>query len=172
MAELPEAFVTHVSEGRVRVKIPARKHDEEYFSQLKGYLKPLPGVQKVVTNPLTGSVLVLHSLDLKRLEDLESMSQYSEMMGLFKVVQPNGKSISLAEGIAGGIAGIDASVKGVSAGFLDLSTLSILSLLGITIWQISRGEVAVPAVTALWYASSLMKERLDKGKGENSQTVL
>jgi hypothetical protein len=160
MASLPEAFVAHVSHGRVRVKIPAKKHDRDYFSQLKKYLEPWPGIKKVETNPLTGSVLVLHTLDLKTLDDLKTMSDYSEMLGLFKVAPPETSNASVARSLAGGIAGLNQSVKGLTAGAVDLPTLGVLGLLGVGIWQVSRGDVAVPAITALWYASSILKGQL------------
>jgi hypothetical protein len=171
MASLPEAFITHVSKGRVRVKIPAKKKHGEYFSQLKNYLAPLPGVVKVETNSLTGSVLVLHSVDLKSLEDFKTMSEYSEMMGLFKVAEREAGNISLGRILAGGFAGLDQSVKGLTAGLLDLPTLGIVGLLGVGVWQISRGDVAVPAVTALWYASSILRRQLIEGKQENPKVT-
>jgi hypothetical protein len=168
MASLPKAFVTHVSHGRVRVKIPAKKKDLDYFSQLKRYLMPLPGIVNVETNSLTGSVLVLHSLDLENLDDLKTVSQYSEMMGLFKLAEPQNDSNSLGHGLAAGFAGLNQSVKGASAGVVDLPTLGIVGLLGLGIWQISRGEIAVPAITALWYASSIMKDQLQDNRGESA----
>jgi hypothetical protein len=168
MASLPDAFITHVSQGRVRVKIPAKKNDVEYFSRLKNYLVPLPGVVKVETNSLTGSVLVLHSLDLKSLADLKTMSQYSEMMGLFKLAEPETGNVSLGLGLAGAFAGVNDGVKGITAGVVDLPTVGILGLVGVGIWQISHGEVAVPAITALWYASTLLKDQLAE---KNKQPV-
>jgi len=166
MASLPEAFVAHVSHGRIRVKIPGRKNDRDYFSQLKKYLEPWPGIKKVQTNPLTGSVLVLHTLELKNLDDLKTMSDYSEMLGLFKVAPPETSDTSVARSLAGGFAGLNQSVKGVTAGAVDLPTLGFFGLLGVGIWQMSRGDVAVPAITALWYASSILKGQLADEKKE------
>ncbi|HVO95091.1 MAG TPA: hypothetical protein VMT22_19710 [Terriglobales bacterium] len=172
MADLPEAFVSHVSQGRVRVKIPAKKNDRGYFSELKNHLVPLPGVVKVETNSVTGSVLVLHSLDLKSLDDLKTMSQYPEMMGLFKLAEPQTGNVSFGRDLAGAFAGLNETVKGVTGGVVDLPTCGILGLLGLGIWQISRGEVAVPAVTALWYASSILRDQLANGKQEDSKVTI
>jgi hypothetical protein len=62
-------------------------------------------------------------------------------------------------------------VKGLTAGLLDLPTLGIVGLLGVGVWQISRGDVAVPAVTALWYASSILRRQLIEGKQENPKVT-
>jgi hypothetical protein len=170
MASLPEAFVTHVSQSRVRVKIPGKKNDREYFSQLKDYLSPLPGVEKVEVNPLTGSVLVLHRLDLKSLEDLKSMAAYSEMTGLFKLAMlPTVNSVSIAQSLADGFAGLNENVKELSSGIVDVPTLAFVGLLAVSIVQMSEGVVAVPAITALWYASSILKDQL-QGNREGSAT--
>jgi hypothetical protein len=88
------------------------------------------------------------------------MSDYSEMLGLFKVAPPETSNASVARSLAGGIAGLNQSVKGLTAGAVDLPTLGVLGLLGVGIWQVSRGDVAVPAITALWYASSILKGQL------------
>jgi hypothetical protein len=166
MASLPEAFVAHVSHGRVRIKIPAKKNDRDYFSQLKKFLEPWPGIKKVETNPLTGSVLVLHTLDLKNSDEIKTVSNYSEMLGLFKVAPTETSNTPVARSLAGGFAGLNQSVKGVTAGAVDLPTLGFFGLLSIGIWQMSRGEVAVPAITALWYASTILKEQLADEKKE------
>jgi hypothetical protein len=165
MDSLPEAFIAHVSQGRVRLKVPAKKHDANYFSQLKEYLAPLPGVEKVEVNPLTGSVLVLHRLELKSLEDLNSMAAYSEMTGLFKVAVPTANSVPVAQSLADGLAGLNENVKGLSGGMVDIPTLAFVALLTVAVVQMSEGVVAVPAITALWYASSILKDQLQENRG-------
>jgi hypothetical protein len=146
------------------------RNDPDYFSRLKEYLSPLPGVEKVEANPLTGSVLVLHSLDLKSVDDFKPMSDYSEMSGLFKVVVPETNSVSLAQGLADAFAGLNEKVKGATAGTVDIPTLAFLGLLGVSIFQIGEGVVTVPAVTALWYASSILQDQVSKEKKEASTT--
>jgi hypothetical protein len=145
------------------------KRDSDYFSRLKEYLSPLPGVEKVEANPLTGSVLVLHTIDLKSAEDLKPVSDYSEMGGLFKIVVPETSSVSLAQGVADAFAGLDQKVKGVTAGTVDISTLAFFALVGVSIMQLSEGVVAVPAITGLWYAASILKHQVSKEKKETAK---
>jgi hypothetical protein len=145
------------------------KRDSDYFSRLKEYLSPLPGVEKVEANPLTGSVLVLHTIDLKSAEDLKPVSDYSEMSGLFKIVVPETSSVSLAQGVADAFAGLDQKVKGVTAGTVDISTLAFFALVGVSIMQLSEGVVAVPAITGLWYAASILKHQVSKEKKETAK---
>lgn len=164
MAELPEARICHVSAGRVRVRITSMKRDADYFSRLTEYLSPLPGVERVEANPLTGSVLVLHSMDLKSVDDLKAVADYSQVTGLFKIVVEERSSGPLAKNLADTFAALNAQLKASTGGKIDMATLAVLGLIGVGIVQISQGAVAVPAITALWYASSILMDQSGKDK--------
>jgi hypothetical protein len=142
------------------------KRDSDYFSRLKEYLSPLPGVEKIEVNPVTGSVLVLHSIDLKSVEDLKLVSDYSEMGGLFKIVVPETSSVSLAQGLADAFAGLNEKVKEATAGTVDIPTVAFLVLVGASMVSLSEGVVAVPAITALWYAGSILQHQVRTEKRE------
>jgi hypothetical protein len=169
MSGLPEAFISHASSGRIRVKIPAKKNDADYFSGLREHFSPIPGVERVEVNPLTASILVKHTLDLNNSADLKPVADYFESRGLFKLAVPLPSSlperrpVATAEGVAAALAGLNAQVKGWSAGMLDFSTLAVLGLISVGVLQASRGIVAVPAITAFWYASSILKDQVTNG---------
>ena len=154
---LPDAFITHLTRDRVRIKIPSKKGDAAYFASLKeklAALSELPGIQRIEANPLTGSILVLHTLDLETL-DLGLVAQYSEFNQLFRLQQPPAKQTPAPGNKAGGRA----------AGEIDLKVLAILGFVGVAIIQLKRGHIMMPAITALWYAYSLMKERQREAAG-------
>jgi hypothetical protein len=142
------------------------KNDRDYFSRLKEFLSPLPGIEKVEANPLTGSILVLHNIDLKSVDDLKPMADYSEMSGLFKIVLPETNARPLAQEVAASFAAVNEKVKAATSGTLDIPTLAFVGLMGVSIVQISQGVVAVPAITALWYASTILKDQLTEPKRE------
>lgn len=162
MAELPEAHICHLSSGRVRVRIPSMRKNAAYFSHLQEYLSSLPGVKRVEANPLTGGVLVFHCIDLKNVNALKPIADYSEMSGLFKIVFPETKPVSLAQNMADNFSSLNEKVKGVTDGTLDIPTVAFLALLGLSIVRLSQGVVGIPAITALWYASSILKDQLSK----------
>ena len=56
-AETP-AFVVHRTPTRIRIKIPGRQRQENYFEALKRLLLKHPDVLGVHANPLTASVVV------------------------------------------------------------------------------------------------------------------
>jgi Heavy metal associated domain 2 len=51
--------VAHQVPGRVRMKIPSAKGNPELLEQMKQTLSVIPGIEEVIVNPATGS-LVLH----------------------------------------------------------------------------------------------------------------
>lgn len=154
---LPNAFITHATHGRVRIKIPAKKGDAAYFASLRdklAALSELPGIQRIEANPLTGSILVLHTLDPEAI-DLRLVAQYSEFNQLFRLQQP--------PAIQTPVPGNKAS--GRTAREIDPKVLAILGFVGVAIIQLKRGHIMMPAITALWYAYSLIKERQREAAG-------
>ena len=52
------AHIAHRSSGRVRLRLPRRRHDLPFFLGLYEDLKGQPEIDEVTINPATGSVLV------------------------------------------------------------------------------------------------------------------
>ena len=153
MFDLPvDAFIGHISPGRLRVKIPSKKGDAPFFNSLQALFACLPGVQSITTNPATGSLLILHTLDEATVRDL--LQSYNLCPGV-----NNKKAPSAVHGeIAGIFQGWDHQVKNFSHGALNLEALVAITLIGASLYQISRGRfTALPWYNGLWYAFSLLK---------------
>jgi hypothetical protein len=170
MADLPSAYISHISSGRLRLKVPSKKADQGYFSFLKEQLSGLPGVQEVVVNPSTASILVRHTYDPRDL-DLKSMEELTEVTGLFKLQIPEqGKQASVAEQVAQAMEGLNGQLKEQTSGAIDFQSLAFLGLVGVSLFQASRGMVMIPAITALWYASSILQDIRSKNGSAEGQT--
>lgn len=158
---LSDAYITHATPERVRIKIPDRKGDSAYFSLLKeklAGLSELPGIQRVEVNPLTGSLLIIHTLDLQAL-DLEMIAQYSAFNNLFRLKVSPPDHTSAPEKLKQSRRENNGKAGGFTGGEIDTTVLAILGLLGIAVIQLKRGNIMIPAVSALWYVYSLMKDR-------------
>jgi hypothetical protein len=175
---LPEAVVVHVSRGRVRLRIPARKHDAAFFSDLERRLAPLPGVEKVEVNPVTASVLVLHRLNLTSREDFAALATSSPLSGLLtltppqinRVANPAG-SISLGQSWAMSLARLNDRMRSSTEGLVDVPTLGVVALVAVGIRQMRQGALFMPAMTALWYASFLLKDQLPQDGQSREQPL-
>ena len=72
------ALLCHQTVGRFRVRVPERRGDEAYFERVRGILGQHASTLEVATNPITGSILVLHRLDSV------DLLEYAETEGLFR----------------------------------------------------------------------------------------
>jgi hypothetical protein len=67
-----QVYVVHRTKHRLRVKIPAQRHQQHYFAALQRALSERASVRLVEVNPLTASVLINHdgTFDCRELQQL------------------------------------------------------------------------------------------------------
>jgi len=152
MMDLPgDTFISHSAKGRTRLKVPSQKRKGTFFERLSGELKEVPGITQIQTNPLSGSVLILHTelsdglstwikahpgLTLKTGSSLHPNDVHQKISGTFE--EANGR------------------IRRFTKGELDIPTLSFIALLAVGLYQISRGNFTAPAwYTAFWYALNI-----------------
>ena len=167
---LPEAYITHSSQGRVRIKIPSRKGDRAFFSVLKDKLpdaSEIPGIQRIEMNPTTGSVLVVHDPNYK-MPDFTVVTTFLEQQGLFKLGATGMSEPPVSRNIAKTFQGVNQRLADFTSGEIDLQSLAVLGLLGLGLFQLSRGQVMIPAISAFWYAATLLKEPAEKNGNQKS----
>jgi hypothetical protein len=162
MLDLPEdTYLSHASKGRLRIKIPSKKRDEAFFADLQKALATLPGLDKIETNSLSGSLLIVHT----QLPD-ELASWVKNLAGLSRQKTKAGKPNSIYQMVSGTFQQVNKKVQGFTKGELDVPTLSFMALLAVGIYQISRKNFAAPAwYTAFWYALNIFL----KTRGKNGQ---
>jgi hypothetical protein len=128
---LPVAEVMHAMPGRTRLRVHDRRGDTAFFSSAASARWTFPGVYKVETRPLTGSVLIAHFSSLERIGDAACNA------GLF-TLNTTGAAPATEDGTP-----------------FDPKLLVVFSLVGLALWQLSRDRAIPPALTLLWYASQL-----------------
>ncbi len=146
---LTAAQICHHIRGRVRLRIPDRRGDIDYFTLLQQKFASLDGVQLANVNPSTASLLIGHSLGMDRLAD------YARAENLFDLTT-NPPVTPLADLIFGQASSIDQQLQVLSFGGVDLRSLGFLVLLSLAFVQILRGQFFAPAVTLLWNALQML----------------
>ncbi len=68
MTDAHDCHIVHATPRRVRLQIPAKRHDKSFFNSLRDNLSQRPGVERVHVNPSTTSV-VIHAADIRTLLD-------------------------------------------------------------------------------------------------------
>ena len=160
MFDLPEdTYLGHVSKGRLRLKIPSRKRDVSFFTDLQSDLAAFPGLDRVEANPACGSVLILHSQLPEELAGL-----IKKLSGSTSKNNNAAKPKSVYRMVTGTFQQVNERVQGFTRGELDVPTLSFIALLAVGIYQISRKNFTAPAwYTAFWYALNIFL----KARGKN-----
>ncbi len=150
--ELPEANICHRTSERIRVKISSKKGEAHYFDAVVKTLSKSPGILRIEANPLTGSVLIV--LQEKEF-DLRGLARAKK---LFALKDSPWRAKPFYEAFSQSIQQCNLQMKDFTGGGLDLTGLAFLVLITIGIFQLMEGNVMVPAITAFWYATSLIME--------------
>src|SRR5438067_5273697 len=58
MADLPRGRISHLSAGRLRIRIPEKRRDEAFFGTVAERFSGWDSVDSIEVNPLTASVLI------------------------------------------------------------------------------------------------------------------
>lgn len=156
---LPEAKVSHQSARRLRIRIPSRKGDWNYFQNLGDKLVKYKDFEVLQLNPLTGSVLFID----ERL-DIGGIEAYAGENGLFDLRPKASRTVPLSRRIAEPLSDTNAFLSRTTGGFLDLPGAAFLLLLGVGLFEIVRGNFRTPPwYTAFWYAFGVFtKSVVDK----------
>ena len=146
----PAHVVSHTPR-RVRIRVPSRRHDGEFFELAKVLFASLPGVESVEANPLTGSLLVHHDTDL------EAIAAHGLENDLFELAAPALLGRPLPGRVTAAYSRANAGLKRATGGEMDIPSLALMALLGLGAYQIAAGELAAPpAHIALWYALAIL----------------
>jgi hypothetical protein len=143
---LPDAHVIHSTPGRVRIRVASRHRDEAFFAQARTQLAQLEGVKRVEANALTGSVVILHALELG------ALVRHCERAGLFRLSLVAPALVPASAEVSERVRGANRIVSSLAGGRIDFATLGFATLVGAAIYQASRGQLLGPAVTLLFQA--------------------
>jgi hypothetical protein len=160
---LPEAYISHMISRRLRVRIPSRKGDVLFFGEMHKKLSCFDGIERVEVNALTGSVLLIHAVDLREIAD------FARQNNLFSILDTKiyRKQTYVSRKISETFRDINHKVIISTKGFANIPDLLVLTFLGLSIFQISRGNFMAPAwYTALWYAMNIFMKSQTKQTAE------
>ncbi len=148
---LPRAYIVHQIRSRLRLRVPEKCQDAEYFTALENELSSLPFFSGVEVSPVSGSVLLLHPF-----HPFEAVRPGLESLGLFELVDTKPPAVSPMQAVTARMARTDSLINEISAGGLDFRTLAFLVAMVITLQQATRGNFAGPAIPMFLTALSLI----------------
>ena len=148
---LPTAYIAHQVRGRIRLQIREKRKDIAYFEALRSNLDSLDDIDEVRVNSTTGSIVLLHSLQgndlvVDRLLRLE----------LFEITACEPPATPAFVPLRAGLSSIEQTLRSGSAGGVDFRTLAYIGAIGLSLHQITRGNILGPALPMLWDAFRLI----------------
>jgi hypothetical protein len=135
------------------MRISAERNNERFFAQAEESLKKCESIVKVETNPLTGSILILHS------SGIDEIKEFAEREGLFIIQAANDPAPPpppLFEQISTGLKSFDTRVGEMSNGQLNGREMALSGLLIAAAYQLVRGNLFPAGGTLVWYALNLL----------------
>jgi hypothetical protein len=154
-ASLPEAHIAHATPNRVRLKVPAKRHDEAFFRTVEQLVAGWRNVQRVEVNPVTASILV-HFSDPAALVHAAINGNNTLFQIVYPEQQEHGSAPPLLARLQGTAAAADSSLRQWTGGSIDLRTAILAAFLVGGLQQLVQGNVAAPAATLLWYAATVL----------------
>lgn len=143
----PDAHVHHRMPRRLRIKIPSKKGDPTYFSDLADKIVACPGVHDARVNPKTASLLIEFDCDLA------DLAAYAKKHQLFSLRHAEPLPTTLFGSVARSFDSYNRNLLKWTNGEFDIPSLVFVSLVISGLIQLVRGNVAMPAwYTAFYYA--------------------
>jgi hypothetical protein len=153
---LPQAIVSHRTAERLRIKIPSRKKNDAFFSEVKQSLDRDLKCRLVQINALTGSILIVDSGI-----DLETLADHASREGLFTLEPRSAPSQLLGQAVFAPVAALNRKISGFTAGAVDFPGLVFVVLCAFGLYEILRGNVKPPPwYTAFWYAFGIFTKSM------------
>ncbi|MHC2433547.1 HMA2 domain-containing protein [Bradyrhizobium sp. USDA 4451] len=149
--------IAHQVPGRIRMKVPSAKENPELLEQIKQTFSVIPGIEEVIVNPATGSI-VLH-YDTERHDEFHGRLEHhtgghykpptNEIDALANKIEQEAEYLAehshTARVIVDFFKDFDNGIKVATGNVVDLKILLATGIAGFTIF-----EVGASAATPVW----------------------
>ncbi len=120
---IPEAYISHRVNRRIRVKIPSKRGQQAFFSELERAFSGHDNLeQRVEVNPYTASALFLGRYSLK------TIAEKGRKAGLFNLQSSKIRKETLLGSVRNSFKDADKSLLNFSGGELDIPSVIFLGL--------------------------------------------
>ncbi|MBX5494603.1 MAG: hypothetical protein IRZ15_04655 [Bryobacteraceae bacterium] len=157
-----EAALEHKLNGRLRVRVRAKRRDSAYFAELERKLRECEGVEDIKVNELTGSVFVLHHTTP------DAVLAFARDRGLFRISERAERPQPVTEKVVERLARMDERLNAISEGRINLASTAAFGVAAVGVLQVLRRHTWPAAFTLFWYAAALSRIRFVSLSGNSS----
>lgn len=145
---VPIAHIVHRLRRRLRLKVPDKRRDADWLAEAASRLERMPGVKRVETRIVSGSLLIHHQADAGLEERLTSS-------GLFRITNAHVATPPVLDPVLDGLSRSQRKLKRRTGGRANLEAVLIVLLVLAALVQALRGRIMAPAISLIWYAAQL-----------------
>jgi len=145
-----KAYIVHAIPGRVRLRVPEKRGDLEFFEDVRRRLRDCPSIQAIDINPNTAGILLHYQGGDPTVLFIEAanvgLTELAEIRSGLPPLEPINRRLMnrLRE--------VDGRIAHATKGTTDGAAVAVLGLLLAGGLQVIRGEVLGSAIPLLWYA--------------------
>lgn len=143
----PKAVIVHHAKGRVRLRVPQKRYDEEFFQEVSRRLVGCDIVKGVHINPTAASVLVLYDGDVPTLLHQALAVGVSDLVDIQFPSAPQ----PLTQQLAKRLQNVDRAIAQRTYGGVNGGAVVVSLLIAAAGVELVRGRV-FGAIPMLWYA--------------------
>jgi hypothetical protein len=154
MPSLPAARISHFTARRLRIKIPEKRRNTDFFHTVAERLATWDSVEGVETNPLTASVLI-HFSDPGRLFVEAAAKNDLFDIDLDAAFADSSQPV-VTEVAVQSFQTADHALRRWTQNQIDMRGVLFVLLLAGGVFQLLRRRLDAPAPTLLWYAGDLI----------------
>ena len=154
MPDLPAAHISHFTTRRLRIKVPEKRRNAAFFENVADRLATWDSIERVETNPLTGSVLIFFS-DPQRLF-LEAVAKNDLFNIDFETAFGSSPEPVVTEAAVRSFETVDQTLRRWTQNQIDVRSVLFILMFAGGVLQLLRRRLDTPAPTLLWYAGDLI----------------
>lgn len=124
----------------------AKRHDAAYFARVRESFSALRGIQAVEVNPRTTSLLLIHNLDANAISD------FARSKSLFEMTSAGPSEADPIPQQVFSLQALDQEIRERTGGATGFWGVVFLTMFGIGMSELIKGNIAAPATSMLWYA--------------------
>src|SRR5580692_11920413 len=176
--------VAHQVPGRVRMKIPSAKGNPELLEQMKQTLSVIPGIEEVIINPATGSLVLHYDTDQhdefhghleRHTGGHHKPAPTNEIDALASKIQQEAEFLAenshTARVVVDFFKQVDAGIKTGSHNTIDLKIVLAVGIASFTILEVGANAATPVWVTlAMFGLNHLIEANTPKGVDPDDET--
>jgi hypothetical protein len=145
----------------MRLKIPSKRHDRAFFTQLEQRLREIPSIESAVLTPETAGMLLQFAEG-----EGDGVAAALEALKIVAIAQGHASAPAMTEHQAPSETGLNArevDAQGQEHSPIDRRALAFTVLMLLLLRQILRGGWWAPGLALLWLLFEVLRARMTPG---------